>query len=109
MSALKWDLNVDLWAKDGSPAFLEVLKPYPHEHAARLNDPVKYSAMRRENNAFGPGIHVIWGKRKTDGKMEIQAIRFDSAKFTVEQAKKWLKDHGYRPIMFEPAIAPPKK
>ena len=31
------------------------------------------------------------------GKVELQAIRFDAGKFTVAEAKAWLKEHGYKP------------
>jgi len=77
--------------------------PYPNEHAARINDPDKYDSIRRENDHFGSGIDVIWGI--IDGKAEIQAIRFDKNKFTVSEAKKWLRDHDFSPILFEPASA----
>jgi hypothetical protein len=80
----------------------EVLAAYPNEHAARINDPDKYEKFRRENNKFGEGIDVIWGITK-DGKTEVQAIRFDAKKFTVEAAKKWLKDYDFSPIEFVPA------
>ncbi len=76
--------------------------PYPNEHAARIENPDKYEKTRRENNKFGEGIHAIWGILK-GGKTELQAIRFDKTKFTVEQAKKWLNEHDYKPIAFEPA------
>jgi len=33
----------------------------------------------------------------------LQAIRFDKTKFTVAQAKKWVKDHDHKCILFEPA------
>lgn len=73
--------------------------PYPSEHAARMTDPGKYDKMRRDNIA--PGIDVIYGIKT--GKSEIQAYRFDAKKFTVAEAKKWLKDHDKHPIKFEPA------
>ncbi len=76
--------------------------PYPNEHAARLKAPGKYVRFRRENDKFGKGIHVIWGVTKEE-KTELQSIRFDSKKFTVKEAKAWLKDHDYKPILFEPA------
>ena len=76
--------------------------PYPRDHAARLRDPAKYAGIRRENDKFGKGIHAIWGIRK-DGKVELQAIRFSASRFTADEARKWLADHGYRPILFEPA------
>lgn len=67
--------------------------PYPNEHAVRLNDPGKYVRVRRQNDKLAPGIDVIWGVRKDNGKTEMQALRFDSAKFTAAQVKKWLADH----------------
>jgi len=76
--------------------------PYPNEHAARINLPGKFEQMRRKNDEFGDGIDVIFGITR-DGKTEVQAIRFDKTKFTVEQARKWLKDHNYKPIEFEKA------
>jgi len=79
------------------------LKPYPNEHSCRLQDPDKYSRFARNNNRFGDGIHAIFGRRKTDGKSELQAIRFDKTKFTVAQAKKWCKDHDHTCKPFEPA------
>lgn len=69
--------------------------PYPHEHAARQENPGKYKKFRRKNNAFGSGIHVIYGITE-DNKAEVQSIRFDSSKYTVEEAKAWLKKHGYK-------------
>lgn len=35
--------------------------------------------------------------------MKVQAIRFDAKRFTVAQAKKWLSDNNYTPMLFEPA------
>jgi len=81
---------------------VDITKPYPNEHSARINNPDKYKRIRRENDAFGDGIHVLWGIT-TNNKVEVQAIRFDSDKFTVKQAKDWLKENNYKPISFEPA------
>ena len=80
--------------------------PFPGEHSARIRDPDQYpeDKVRRQNNKFGRGIDVIFGIR-ADGKSEVQAIRFDSTLFTVADAKKWLQDHDYHPILFEPATA----
>jgi hypothetical protein len=82
-------------------------EPYPNEHAARLEDPKKYIRVRRQNDKFGPGIHAVVGVLKTEGprggRTEIQAIRFDKTKFTVAEAKKWLRDHKYKVLLFEPA------
>jgi hypothetical protein len=79
-------------------------KPYPSEHAARLVSPDKYDEFRRENDKFGSGIHAIWGIIKgPPRKVELQAIRFDASKFTVAEARAWLKEHDHKPILFEPA------
>jgi len=83
-------------------------KPYPNEHALRLNDPDKYERIRRQNDKFGPGIHAIFGITD-DGKTELQAIRFSANKFTPEEAKKWLEEHDYKTDGFEPAKKPEKQ
>lgn len=77
--------------------------PYQNEHSARIKEPSGYKRYRRENNKFGAGIDAIWGIREKDEKAELQAIRFDVKKFTVAEAKAWLKEHDYKPIKFEPA------
>lgn len=89
---------------DGEPDGSDVQKPYENEHAARLEDPAKYEKFRRQNNKFGEGVHAIWGILKTK-KVELQAIRFSKDKFSVAEAKKWLKDNEYKPIKFEAAKA----
>ncbi|NDD68133.1 MAG: phage major capsid protein [Synechococcaceae bacterium WB9_4xC_028] len=77
-------------------------RPYPNEHAARLIDPDRFERFRRENGAGGAGIDFIFGIR-TDEPTELQAIRFDASRFTVAQAREWLDEHDYQPILFEPA------
>lgn len=78
-------------------------RPYVGEHSARIKDPKQYDKFRRKNNEFGDGIHVIYGIKTEEDKSEVQSIRFDSSKFTVSEAKKWLKDHNWKYIKFEPA------
>lgn len=77
-------------------------KPYPNEHAIRIDDPGKYAKIRRQNDKFGEGVHAIFGVTE-DGKAELQAIRFSADKFTAEEAKKWLEEHEYNTNRFEPA------
>lgn len=84
--------------------------PYPHEHSARIVEPSKFiqDSFRRENDKFGDGIDPIFGRLKNPpegeaGSMVLHTIRFRSDKWTVAQAKKWLKDHDYHPLSFEPA------
>lgn len=67
--------------------------PYPNEIAARINDPAKYKTIRRQNDKLGPGIDVIFGVLP-DGKTEVQAIRFDAKRYTVDSVNAWLKKHN---------------
>lgn len=80
----------------------EEFRPYPNEHAARLEDPDKYVRFRRDNDAGGSGIDFIYGILASGGA-ELQAIRFDKNRYTVAQAKDWLNEHDHKPIMFEEA------
>lgn len=81
---------------------MDDVRPYPNEHAARINDPEEYQGFRRMNDELGDGIHIILGLK--DGTSEIQSIRFDKTKWSVDEAKNWLSENGYEPIEFEPAI-----
>jgi len=47
-----------------------------------------------QRKVLGPGIHAVWSIT-ADGKAELQAIRLDAAKFSVAEAKAWLKEHGH--------------
>lgn len=79
--------------------------PFPNEHSARLVAPGGFDEFRRSNDFLAPGIDAIFGI-KVDGDdrtSTLQAIRFDKEKFTVAQARAWLRDHDFEPILFEPA------
>jgi hypothetical protein len=79
--------------------------PLPGEHAARQLEPSACDRFRRENGKLGPGIDVIWCVRP--GKaVEPQSIRFDAKKFTADEARAWLKKHGYSAANFEEAAGP---
>jgi len=76
--------------------------PYLTEHAVRLEPPSKYERFRRESDKFGEGVDAIWGIT-ADGKVELQALRFDAKRYTKENVREWLKEHGYEPLEIEPA------
>lgn len=79
-------------------------RPYPNEHAARVTDPDQYDSFRRQNNKFKSGIHAIWGiKKGPPRKSELQSVRFDKTKYSVSEAKAWLKKNDIKYILFEPA------
>lgn len=77
-------------------------RPFPNEHAARLVDPDKFTGFRRDNDAGGAGVDFIYGILSAGGT-ELQAVRFDKNRFTPAQARDWLSEHDFQPIMFEEA------
>ncbi len=76
--------------------------PYLKEHAVRLKSPDKYERFRRENDKFGDGIDAIWGITD-DGEVELQALRFDAKRYSLDDVQEWLKRHDYKPLELEPA------
>lgn len=86
--------------------------PYPNEHAARLKDPGQFDEFRRTAGS-GAGrvqgvkvprsIDVIWGKKKGQAGVVAQALRFPVSRWTVEEARAWLKANDISFIEFEPA------
>ncbi|MEW6613932.1 MAG: hypothetical protein AB1401_00450 [Thermodesulfobacteriota bacterium] len=79
--------------------------PYPNEHSARIEDPSNFKKDSFRTKEIAPGVTIIIAKRTGDknGSMITQAYRFDKTKFTVKQAKDWLKKYKVKYIMFEPA------
>jgi HK97 family phage major capsid protein/HK97 family phage prohead protease len=80
---------------------MEMERPYPNEHAARLKNPEQYDSLRRVNDEGGNGVDFIYGVK--EGESEVQAIRFRSSIFTAAEARAWLADHDFEPIEFEEA------
>jgi len=76
--------------------------PFPNEHAVRLQSPNKFKRFRRVNDKFGKGIDVIYGITK-DNKVEVQAVRFDRSKFTIDQVRKHIKERDWHPVSVTPA------
>jgi hypothetical protein len=79
--------------KDLTPEELEE-KPYPNEHACRLNPTGKYRRIRRVNcdqKHDGKCIDVLYGVRKSDGKSEIQALRYPKKEWTAASARSHCK------------------
>lgn len=78
-------------------------RPYPNEHAARLRDPD--DCVRVRQLWAKEGIRGLGGPLKSDpsGSTVEQALRFKKDKWSVAEAKAWLKEHDYKVQMFEPA------
>lgn len=101
---------------------VEIRKPFPREHSARLQDPDKFDSksFRRTSGGTIYGskkvpstISIIWGKLKGRAKPSDppipQALRFPIKDWTVTKAKKWLSDNNITFISFEPATKVSKK
>lgn len=69
-------------------------------HIATIDDPKKFETFRRRNDKFGKGIDVLYGVRE-DGEARVQQIIFDSGKFSIRQARKWIDDSAYETLSFE--------
>jgi hypothetical protein len=75
--------------------------PYPNYHSARIKRPNKSASYATK--VFKNGIHIIL----MNGN--VQAIRFPKNKYTVSEAKEWLKEKGWfdRVLKFEKAMTNP--
>lgn len=73
---------------------LENLKPYPNEHACRLQDPDKFSEFRRGARSHeGKKYSVIFGKPKEGEGWEEQAYRYDKDTWEASEARSHCKSH----------------
>lgn len=90
--------------------------PYENEHSARLRNPKDFDKDSFRRTAGGTiygskkvpkTIGIIWAKLKGKSKPSDppipQALRFPTKSWTVQKAKKWLKDNNIKYQAFEPA------
>lgn len=93
-----------VWPRSEETITFTISKPYPNFHSARIKSPGLFLRVRVFTTTK-EGIMIYGGPLKSDprGPTKRQAIRFPKDKFTVAQAKKWLKDHKVKYILFEPA------
>lgn len=79
--------------------------PYPNEHAARVRNPSEFEegSFRSKLLPNSKGVRMILGKLKGSNTMTVQAYRFPADKYTVAEAKAWLKENDVKYILFEPA------
>jgi hypothetical protein len=101
------DTSLTKAARDGRPSTppssyllpYPVLKAYASEHASRQANPASFDTIRRKE--LTPGVTALIGFK--GDKSEIESIRFDSSKFTEEEARKWLTEHDFSDAKFEAA------
>jgi hypothetical protein len=76
------------------------MKPYPNEHACRLNDPDKYTRFRRITRKHDGKTYAVIIGFKPEGGSEEQAYRYPKDEWSEEEARTHCKEHEGR---FEPA------
>jgi len=82
---------------------IDISKPYPNEHSARIRKPDDFQEGSFRSKPITEGVRIIIGRLKGETKATTQAYRFHVDHFTAEEAKQWLKDHDISYILFEPA------
>jgi hypothetical protein len=80
--------------------------PYPNEHAVRIADPGLFDKESFRRKEIAPGISIIVAKRKGKDATETQAYRFSRTSFSIQQVKKWVKDHAVSYVTIDPASGP---
>jgi hypothetical protein len=78
--------------------------PFRNEHAARIKTPLSGDNVITRRKNIAPGIDIVIQRRPGGKAMIVQAYRFDVKRFTIAQAKKWLRDHNVKFILFEKAV-----
>lgn len=78
--------------------------PFANFHAARVKDPDAFVRIRMLKE-LPNGIQIYGGPLKSDpsGDTKPQTYRFPKSKFSVSQAKAWLKEHDIKTTGFEKA------
>lgn len=85
---------------DFVPTEMLITKPYPNEHACRLNPPGKYDRFARGTRKHGEKQYsVIFGIK--EGKSEQQALRYNRGTWSASEASAHCKSHGGK---FEAAV-----
>lgn len=69
------------------------VKPFPNEHACRLQDPDKFSAFKRGKREHdGKEYSIIFGKNE-DGNWEEQSYRYKKDTWDIDDAREHCKSH----------------
>ncbi len=70
--------------------------PLANEHSARQVKPGTFERDSFKRKVITNGVSVISGRVKGSEATSVQSVRFDATKFTLQRARKWLKDHGFK-------------
>lgn len=76
---------------------------FPSCHVARFAAPDRFGRFRRKPDDPSPGVDSVVGVSE-DGKVALESLRFDAARWDRESAENWLAETGRKPESFEPAV-----
>ena len=74
-------------ARDRSES-IEMERPYPNEHAARIANPGRFDRFRRQNDRGGAGVDFVFGIIEDEDRSELQSIRFKVSRYTASEARQ---------------------
>lgn len=77
--------------------------PLPSEHSCRQRDPGDFDEKSFSRKNIADGVDIIAGHLKGETTMTTQTYRLKADKFTVAEAKQWLKDNDVTCKSFETA------
>jgi hypothetical protein len=68
------------------------------DHVAVLQEAGGYDVLRRKDDLLDEGVSAVFGIRL--GEADLQALCFDTGRFTARQAREWLLNSGLEPRHF---------
>lgn len=93
--------------RENSPSERNLFAPFnlafvdpDEEHVALLAESRRFGLFRRKDDLLAEGVAAVFGL--AEGKAELLALCFHSEKFTSADAKNWLVERRFTPLVFIP-------
>jgi len=67
------------------------------EHVALLVNPGKFDLLGRKDDLLGEGVAAVFGV--VGGEAELVGLCFHAGKFTAIEARRWLSERGFPPLL----------
>jgi len=100
-----WSLDgqhLNPWTEDGLVPLVQFKQRFSSgEHTALLANSCRFNSLYRKNNFLAEGVHTVFGMK--DGEAELQGFYFQANLFTPSEAKQWLGQRGFEPLVFTEA------
>jgi hypothetical protein len=72
-------------------------------HAARVHEPGGFDPKSFAAQEIADGVLAVMGTAPGSESLIMQSVRFEAARYTEDEARKWLGDHDLIALKFEPA------